>query len=143
MSKNRDDGKGDSGIELDMGMEGTDGDVKAELDANKLDNMFKFPQGGDNVKLLMSPGKILELCMRANIPSRRYTVALASYYRKCVEHKYWKGAEQVLMMIASMCSIGGDRAELVSRTIIGNYQQSASKGHGVMERIKKLYGGDD
>ena len=106
---------------------------------------FIYPQGTDNIKLLMTPGKDdpKNLYMRADLPTKRAAVAFAICETRDEKHGDIEGRTQLLKIMAALVGVGAKRANLVSDTIIGERRNAGMRrGMGDWIRDKAGIGGD-
>jgi len=123
--------------------------LNAMLGPTSIDNAFANKDVLNAIRMIiMSDEKIMDNVMRYNIPSRRYAVAAASYLRKCDEHDYVKGTDQIKMQLGLMTSIGESRIKDLVTAVIGErkWQEGSDGSGGLREKMgkigNKLYGGD-
>ena len=116
-------------------------ELEAYLGDGSIDKAFKSQDVLNAIRMIILQDKeIMENSMRYNLPNRRWCIAAASYVRKCVEHGYNKGIDQVMMQLGFMTSIGGERIKQLVTAVIGEQKWQQGKGNGMIDKIKKLYG---
>jgi hypothetical protein len=117
---------------------------KNVLDASNLENIFSFPQNADLARTLLEPGNSLDkLLMKGKLPNTRTAIAIASLYGKCLKHGNTRIPQELRMIIAALCGVNSERAQLVGDVIVGERQRS-SRIAGFGEKLKKMvYGNSD
>jgi len=127
------------GEEIKEEYNGVPDEVKAVLNQSSLQNTFFTPHNVDTTRLLLTPGEIQDLTallMRANVPGKKYNVAFASLYSELSHDP--QALMELRMLIAGMTGQHGERAKLVSDTIIGEKHSSGRMGIG--DKLKKMAG---
>jgi hypothetical protein len=120
-------------------------EITALLKNNSIDNAFANKDVVNAIRMIiMSDKEIMDNVMRYNIPSKRFAVAAASYIRKCDEHGYVKGIDQIKMQLGLMTSIGEKRINDLVTAVIGErkWQEGQQNGGGGMLKniANKVYG---
>lgn len=99
------------------------------------------PHQTDNIKLLMTPGTdVLNLLMRADVPNRKFAVAVSSLIKKCRDHGDKEGELEVLSILAGLVAVGAKRAGLVGDVLIGQKGSASKSGWGLADKLKKMAG---
>ena len=80
------------------------------------------------LKLLGSPGRdIQDIPILADFPDKQYLVACARVISRCRIYEDKEGEAEVLYIVTGMCGIGGKRADLIVKAIVGD----TSTTHGI------------
>jgi hypothetical protein len=89
---------------------------------------FSTAEITSGLKLLGAPGKdIQDIPILADFPDRQYLVACARVISRCRIYDDKEGEAEILYIVTGLCGIGGKRADLIVRAIIGD----TSTTHGI------------
>lgn len=124
------------------GVPGVDAEIKAKeafLDTSSFEKAFKTQDVLNAIRLIiLQDENFIDNAMRYNIPNRRFAVAAASYYRKCLKHGYTEGIEQLKMQLGLMTAIGEKRMLLLVEAVIGErkFKDNGQGVSGLADQIK-------
>ncbi len=86
--------------------------------------------------IILADPDIMENVFRYNIPDRRFACAAASYHRKCKEHNYNDGINQLMMQLGLMGSIGEARIKHLVQAVIGDREWKDNQNKGFADKFK-------
>jgi hypothetical protein len=115
-------------------------ELSAFLGEGSIDKAFKNQDTLNAIRMIiLQDPELMDNSMRYKIPSKRFAVAAASYVRKCEEHHYQPGIDQVKMMLGLMTSVGGERINKLVEAIGANKNFQEGRSGGFVDKIKSLY----
>ena len=110
------------------------------LEAGKIGGTFSMPGNSDTARILMQPGRdVLNLLMRADIPNKRFAIAVASLVMRTRNRHRPKIEEEILMILAGLVGKHARRAELVGDVLIGQKRVAGeARSEGIGDKLRKL-----
>jgi hypothetical protein len=116
---------------------------KALLNKGSLQGLFSTPEGHDNARLLLTPGKDIEaLAMRSSPPSKRFLLAMNISLQRCIEHNNLTGIAFYRGILAGLPGVKDKRAQMFSDTLTGAQTFARGGGDGMIQKAKKWAFGD-
>ncbi len=116
------------------------------VDVDDFSDAYKSSGTTDLLSSLLQPGEnALNLLMKANIMEPRQAVAFARDLESCNEFGDVRGADECKMVLAGLCGVGAERAQLVADTYaLAEKQKRYHQGQGaagwLQEKVDTLQG---
>ena len=124
-------------------LEQAERELNATLEKSDMDNVFTTPQSTDNIKFIMTPGSDdpLNIYMRADFPSQKFSMAMAIRDERCTEHADIGGKRKQLKITACLIGVKANRVNVVRDIMIGERtRENLRKSPGDWIREKAGYG---
>lgn len=129
---------------------GTNGDSKEKKNIvyrSDAQSAFHHEQAMNALKALLEVGPLDDdttlpkLAIRAAIPSKfteghMLGTAIAACWANCIKYHHTDGIQEIVMMLASWAGVDAERAKLMVKAVIGEFQTGTGSSGGFLERAQ-------